>query len=1165
MALRLVLGRAGSGKTTYCIQEIEQKLIEDPMGPPIIYLVPEQMTFQSEYKLIQRRGVQGMIRAQVFSFTRLAWRVLQEAGGLARTHLNQTGIHMFLVKVVEKEKGRLKVFADSADTSGFIAQLEELLTEFKRYNISPDLLRKKREELFSPGDGIPPQDRLMADKLHDFDLIYRRFEEELAGHYIHGEDYLKLLAEKIPEVDWLHQAEVYVDGFHSFSPQERLVLQKLMATVHRLTLTLTLDRVPRREPEPLDLFYLTGKTCRQVLELAQEADCEILKPVILEGGARFLHEDLAHLEKHYERPWSPLKEWGHIRLVAGVNRRAEVEHIAREMIRLVRDEGYRWRDMAVFIRNQEDYQPLLETVFADYAIPLFLDYKRPMLHHPLVELIRSSLEVIQDNWRHEAVIRCLKTELLFPLDTDKSAWREGVDRLENVALAYGIQGSRWYQPDPWRYRSKATLDEGEERQTERERQVEEEINRLRQLLLSPLVKLSREMGKSGTVREKCVALYLFLENLKIPQKLEQLREEALKRGDLTGAREHDQVWQAVINLLEQMVEFTGEERLSLDLFTKMMEAGLESLRFAQVPPAMDQVLVASVEHSRLTDIKCTFLLGANEGCLPAKPKEKGILSDQERERMAQEGVELALTGREQLLHEQFLIYLALASPSERLYVSYALADEEGETLLPSMVIKRLKDLFPGLTEEVADGEPLAGDEEKQLALITRPGPSLSSLTLALQTARRGDPIPSLWWDVYNWFVSQPDWKSRVEKVLSSLFYRNRAENLTPELSRSLYGTSLRLSVSRMEKFQACPFSHFAAYGLKLKRRQVYRLEAPDVGQLFHAALNKIAFRLAKEGRLWSQLSREECFRLAREAVEELAPAIQREILYSTSRYRYMKTKLQNVVGQAAHILGEQAKRSGFSPVGLELEFGPRGPLPPLTVNLDKGVKVDVVGRIDRVDKAQGSQGTLLRVIDYKSSGKNLNLNEVYHGLTLQLLIYLDVVLTHSEKWLGSPAEPAGILYFHVHNPLVQAKGKLAPEKIEQELLKKFKMRGLLIADPEVVQLMDTQLQRGSSPIVPAGLKKDGTFDKWSSVVSREDFERVRRFARRKVMQISQRLTAGDVTIGPYKYQNQTPCKWCEYRPVCQFDPLMEANAFQILSARKKDEILEAIRREGEEG
>lgn len=1165
MALQLVIGRAGSGKTTYCLEEIEGKLKEDPKGPPIIYLVPEQMTFQSEYKLIRRGTVKGMIRAQVFSFTRLAWRLLQEVGGLARTHLNRTGLHMLLVKVVEKERERLKVFAESAETSGFIAQLEELLTEFKRYNVSHHLLRKKQEELLTR-DALAPQERLLADKLHDFDLIYRRFEEELAGHYLHGEDYLKLLVEKIPEVDWLHRTEVYVDGFHSFSPQERLVLQKLMATVRRLTLTLTLDKIPPNPPDSLDLFYLTGKTYHQVLALAREVDCEVLKPVLLEGGVRYLHQDLAHLEKHFERrPWSSLRECDHIRLVVGVNRRAEVEQIAREMIRLVRDEGYRWRDMAIFIRNPDDYQPLLETVLADYGIPLFLDYKRPMLHHPLVELIRSSLEVIRNNWRHDAVIRCLKTELLFPVDGDKHAWREGVDRLENVALAYGIQGSRWYQPEPWQYRSKATLDEGGREQTERERKLEEEINRLRQLLLSPLVKLSRQMEKSGTVREKCTAIYHFLEDLQIPRKLERLREEAIKRGDLTGAREHDQVWPAVINLLEQMVELTGEERLSLELFNKMMETGLESLRFAQVPPAMDQVLVAHVEHSRLTDIKCTFLLGANEGILPAKPKEKGILSDQEREWMAQEGVELALTGREQLLHEQFLIYLALSSPSERLYISYALADEEGNPLLPSMVIKRVKDLFPGLKEALADGEPLTGDEEKELALITRPVPTLSSLALALQGAKRGEPIAPLWWDVYNWFVTHPDWQMQAGKVLSSLFYRNQAEPLTPELSQALFGTDLRLSVSRMEKFQACPFSHFAAYGLKLKRRQVYRLEAPDVGQLFHAALNKIASRLVEEGRLWSQLSREECFRLAREAVEELAPVIQREILYSTSRYQYMKTKLQNVVGQAAHILGEQAKRSGFSPVGLELEFGPRGPLPPLTFHLDKGIKVEVVGRIDRVDKAQSSQGTLLRIIDYKSSGKNLNLNEVYFGLTLQLLIYLDVVLTHAEKWLGSPAEPAGVLYFHIHNPFVQAKTKLAQEKIEQELLKKFKMKGLLLAEPEAIRLMDTQLEKGRSPVVPAGLKKDGTLDGRSSVVSREDFEKLRRFARAKVVQIGRRLTEGDVAIGPYKFQEQTPCQWCEYRPLCQFDPLLEGNAYQIIPARKKDEILDVIRREGEKG
>ncbi|GGK28287.1 ATP-dependent helicase/deoxyribonuclease subunit B [Caldalkalibacillus thermarum] len=1160
----MILGRAGSGKTTFCLEEIKGKLLEDPAGSPIIYLVPEQMTFQSEYKLIRSKAVKGMIRAQVYSFTRLAWRVLQETGGLARYHLKQTGIHMLLRKIVAHEQERLHIFAKSAKTSGFIQQLEELLTEFKRYTITPELLEAQRETLLAKEE-LAPHEVALADKLHDLYLIFKRLEAELRGRYVDSEDYLRLLAENVPRAAGLQQAEIYVDGFHSFTPQERLVLKALMGTARRVTVALTLDKVRTEVPDELDLFHMTGTTCCQLLDAARETDCEVETPVVLPAGSRFVNPALAHVEAHYDsRPAVPFTGRERVEVLAAVNRRAEVEGIAREILRLVRDEHYRWRDFAVLIRNQEDYYPLIETIFEDYGIPVFQDHKRSMLNHPLIELIRSSLDIIHGNWRYEAVFRCLKTELLFPVNTDRLAMREAVDRLENVALAYGIQGERWYRDEQWRYRLKAMLGEQGGPQKEEERQLEEELNRLRFMLVEPLRKLEQEMAQAVTIRQRCGALYRFLAELDVPRKIEILRDEAVEHGELDKAREHDQVWDAVVDLLDQMVEVTGEEPLSFDLFRQMMETGLESMRFAIVPPAMDQVLVANMEHSRFSDVKCTFILGVNDGIIPAKPQEKGIISEEEREWLTGRGIELASGSRKQLLDEQFLIYLALASPSERLYLSYPLADEEGQSLLPSVLIKRMRDLFPDLEETLILNEPNEEGEQKQLTYVNHPSKTLSYLASELQAWKRGYPVHPLWWDVYNWYMADPEWHKQARRVLDSLFYRNEARQLSKEVSRSLYGSRLLLSVSRMEKFQSCPFSQFAAYGLKLGQRQIYRLDAPDIGQLFHAALKMMADELREKGVNWASLDREQCEELAKEAVERLAPVIQREILFSSNRYQYMKGKLQKVVGRASFILSEHARRSGFSPVGLEVGFGPQETLPPLRFTLKNGITLEVIGRIDRVDKADSSKGTLLRIIDYKSSHKTLNLAEVFFGLALQMLAYLDVVLTHAQTWLGTEALPAGVLYFHVHNPLVQAQGRLLRDEIEQELFKKFKMKGLLLADTEVVQLMDTTLTRGYSEIIPVALKKDGSFYSNSSVISREDFEHVRAFIRRKITEIGERLTEGEIGIHPYKLKQNTPCTWCEYRPLCQFDPSLEANQYRILVPEKGDDILNKIRSEGGE-
>ncbi len=1151
------------------------------MGPPVIYLVPEQMTFQSEMKLLRTKRLQGLIRVQIYSFSRLAWRILQETGGLTRQHLNRTGIHMLLRKIVEHEKSRLRLFSTAADTAGFIQQLEEMMTELRRYAVTTDLLRARREELLGR-EAMRAQDVILADKLHDLSLILDRLETHLEGKYLDSEDVLRLLAERVPFSSELRDAEVYIDGFHSFTPQELAVVRRLLSTVHRVTLALTLDWVPEQdEPlDPLHLFYETAKTCQQIRRTAEEMGCAMEEPLLLSGGRRFVTPELAHIERVYEvYPAVPFTvdaqkgpadhQQGGLQLLQAVNRRAEVEGVAREILHLVRDRGYRFRDVAILVRNSQDYHDLIETIFEDYGIPVFMDQKRSMLNHPLIELLRSALEVIHGNWRYEAVFRCLKTELLFPAqhlaDGRRASLRDQVDRLENYVLAHGIQGQRWFQSESWKLRPSFAEAAKETRKTPEaageapENEQEEVFAGLRQLLITPLRHLQQRLEHASTIREKCTQLYLFLEEQEIPRKMEQLREEALAAGELERAREHDQVWGAVAELLEQMVEMLGEESLSLDLFRKLLETGMESMQFSLVPPALDQVLMAQVERSRVSDVKCAFILGANEGALPARPKEDGMLSEEEREWLQEQGMELAPGSRRQLLGEQFLIYLALTRPAELLVVSYPLADEAGDALLPSVVVRRLKEWFPRLREKLLVSAPHEAPPESQLDFVAHPSPALSYLTARLQEWRRGYPLEPLWWDVYNWTIRHPDWAPRARRLMASLFYRNEARPLPQEQSLALYGKHLRLSVSRMERFQSCPFMHFAAYGLRLKERPLFRLEAPDIGQLFHAALKEMTDRLRAQGIDWDELSRAECESLAAETVERLAPEIGREILLSSNRYHYMKRKLARIVGQAAVILSEHAKASGFSPVGLEVGFGPGESLPPLRFSLPNGVTLELVGRIDRVDKAVGEQGLLVRIIDYKSSQQELRLDELYYGLAWQMLVYLDVALTYARDWLGSDAQPAGVLYFHVHHPLIRSERELSAEELEAELLKRFRMRGLLLAEPKVAQLMDQTLKTGYSRIIPVALKKDGSFYSSSSVISRQDFEQLRTYVRAEICRIGERLLSGENGIQPFRLRQKTACAFCPYRPVCQFDPTLEGNAYRMLKREKSEDILNRIR------
>ncbi len=1166
MPVNFLIGRSGSGKTTKIWESVSASLEQEPLGMPIIVLVPEQGSFGAERGLLSAGNAKGSIRAQTLSFSRLAYRVKQETGGSASLPISEEGKKMLIYRIINRRKEELKLFGASADRPGFVERLSQLHTEMKRCCLGAADLDEQLSRMRNTIGGSP----ILVGKLDDLHIVFSDLEQEMSRLYIDEEDRLAELAEHIPESAYIRGAEIWVDGFHGFTPQEFVVLRELMLCAAKLTVSLTLDRTyPQGEqPYELELFHPAAVTYIKLRGIAEELGVEIWDellsaPVLPRFAASPV---LAHLEQGYDRRtrWhgddAQIAEA--ISIGAAVSRRAEVEGALREMIRLARDEGAKYSEMAVFMRNIGDYEQLVIPLFQDYGIPFFLDQKVNELHHPLIEFIRSALDVVRRRWRYEDVFRCVKTDLLLPLD--HSLTREDMDVLENYVLACGIQGYRWTDGRSWRGIPSLSMEGG--------RGVDEHLlltmERCRAAITGPLFAFEKRVKKSRSGLELCTAVYSLLQETDTARKLEAMSAKSLEQGQPEAAREHSQLWSAALDLLDQIVEMMGNERLEFDVFAGVLETGLAELKMGLVPPALDQVLIGNMDRTRTSGVKYAFLLGFNEGVVPAQFKEDGILSEGERSVLENAGMELAPGSSRKLLDERFLIYNALTTASRRLWVSYASADEEGKPLLPSEVIRHLHKMFPSAQEHSLVGFPLAGlnaetGDSLHMGFVAQPEQTLRMLIMQLRQWRQGVEIPELWWDVYNWFTANEERKPQLERLLGSLFYRNDGIKLKRGTSLRLYGgTTLRGSVSRMEKFVGCAFSHFASYGLRLRERQLYKLQAPDIGQLFHAALSDMAKRLQNEGRGWGSMTPEECRREAGETVDRLSPMLQGEILLSSKRYGYISRKLKNIVGRATVILGEHARRGSFEPIGLELDFGPGKDLPPLRITLPNGCVMEVVGRIDRVDMAEGANGILLRVIDYKSSQKDLKLHEVYYGLSLQMLTYLDVLLTYSEQWLGRPALPAGTLYFHVHDPLLTSPNGLNREQAEQELLKRFKMKGLLTADREIVSLMDTSLDKGYSSIVPVAVKSDGSFYSSASVATPEQWGHLLSSVRSTITDIGTRITEGDVEIQPYRIQQETACTFCSYRPVCQFDEAVEGNDYNNLGKPGKDIIWDLLSRKG---
>ncbi|MCL5038999.1 MAG: PD-(D/E)XK nuclease family protein, partial [Firmicutes bacterium] len=1199
-----------------------------------ILLVPEQATLQVERELIRTPDLPGFFRAQVLSFRRLAWRVFQESGGFARPHLSELGKRMALRALLERRKGELTLFGPLAGQPGFTEKLGHTMAELRVYQIKPGQLQKALEGLRVSGQG----ETTLGRKLHDLGLLYQALEDFLAGRYLDPDDYLTLLAERLSTAQFIRGAEIWADGFTGFTPQEEGVLKALLGSASRVNLTLTLDpaTVGLALPET-DLFHATAQTYRRVLSLAAEAGASLeavvrlprenmsparktgagltsgagkassflgdgLGPGRRYGGStsgeekapslpRFVAApDLAHLEAWFGR-WPVRPYQGPVtgvKLVAAANLRAEVEAAARECIRLARDEGIRWREMAILARDLESYHDLVVNVFRDYDIPFFIDRRRPIAHHPLLELLRSALEVVREDWSYDSIFRYLKTDLV-PVS------REAVDQLENYVLEHGLRGRReWLKPDPWRYQRRLSLEEGLGANLAAGDDLASpppelrKIDGIRQRATRALARFYDTVAGQDppapasppdlTVRYLTEALFNLLIDLKVPRTLETWRRQAEVAGDLDAAQEHEQVWNGLVAVLNQLVEAAGDEVLSLEEYARVLEAGLEGLRLGLIPPSLDQVEVGSLDRSRQPEIQVAFVLGVGEGVLPARLQEDEIFSDAEREELQDRGLELATTSRLRLLHEQFLAYQALTRASRYLWVSYPLADEEGEALSPSPLVRWLKQVLPGLKESNEGLEIPRG--EKGLDFLNNERQAVAQLLMVLGegVAERTADL-ALWREVYRWVTQNPERVTRWGLLLRGISNQSPERRLPRELVAGLYQKPLQASVSRLETFAACPFQHLSTHGLRLRERALYQVDYPSMGQFYHAALRLFVEELQRNGEDWARISDDRVQEILQKVVAELTPSLKSGILASTSRYVYLKRRLLRALTRSLEVLKEHARRGGFQPYAVEVTFGQEARLPGLQVNLGDGRTVFLEGRIDRIDAAWFKGRLYLRIIDYKSSKTELKLESLYHGLSLQLWLYLRVILealpvgaaglAQSAKpglWpegpqdlivpskTGSGVLPAGLLYFAVRDPLLLLPGPVIQER-ELTTLRRKKMRvtGLLLADPEVIRMMDGEVDRNPD-LLPVQIKRDGTFYKGSLVATEEQFQQLAELAWERARQMIAEMLDGEVARRPYRQGQKTACAFCPYRGVCRFDPRLPGNTYRQLTPLSQEEM-----------
>ncbi len=1151
MSLQFILGSSGAGKSHCLYQEIIEKAINN-RDTNYIVIVPEQFTLQTQKDLVTMHPDHSIMNIDILSFMRLAYRVFEETNTKQGLVLEDTGKSMVLRKVIAAKKDELLLFQNNVHRNGFISELKSFLSELYQYSIGP----KELENMIEKVKNKP----MLSGKLQDMLVIYRGFQEFLSDKYIAAEELLELLCQVIDESKIVANSVICFDGFTGFTPIQYKLVQKLMVLAKKVLITVTIDD---RESvndigEEFQLFHMSKKTIAKLSELAAEVEVKVEPHYYVSKGQvpyRFRQsKELAALEHNLFRyPYEVYKEeMKDIRLLTTTDADGEVDYTIKEIMHLIQEDGYRYKDIAVVTGDLTTYGTKLIKEFEKVRIPSFLDLKKDILANPLVKLVRSVLEIFYTDYTYESVFRLLRNDLI---DIEK----QQVDILENYVLAVGIRGKNaWKKEWKRKYRGKGEVNL-------------EELNDLRQRIfdmLTPLLECVKE--SEGSIEDMTKALYEFLVSNQVEQKIKAYEQYFEANGEPLLAKEYRQIYGIVMDLFDKLVELLGEERVTCKEFKELLESGFREAKVGLIPPGIDQIVIGDIERTRLKDIRALFLLGVNDGIIPRVSGQGGIVNDMERNLLLKEDVVMAPTRRQNSYTEQFYLYLNLTKPREKLYILYSKVgssgNNNGKAIRQSYLISKILKVFPKLvTEDIS----LHTYEDCMQSLLGA-DKGLEYLIHGLREYK--EDMSPLWLELFSWYKRQERYDSLIELLLEGALYEKRELNISKAVAKALYGENLSNSVTRLEKYAACAYAHFLKYGLELSQRVTYELEMPDIGNLFHSSMELFAKKLHDSSYHWTNVPIEIQEQYTIEAVEEVTRNYNNQILYSSKRYEYLIKRVERITKRTVWALCEQVKSGDFIPQGFELKFSRLDHINAVNVGLKDGSVMNLKGQIDRLDVAEKESEVYLRIVDYKSGKTSLDMSKVYYGLQLQLVVYLKASLElqeqlHPEKIVI----PAGIFYYNIDDPIVEKKG--SKEEVAQQMMDKLRLNGYVNEDSKVITAMDHSfmdeeepLKAGvSSLVIPVGTKSNGEIKKTSKTVSKAGLNHICQFAMGKVKQFGNEIIDGRVELDPYKMGNYTACDYCEYGSVCDFDAKLPGSNYRRLFAMDTEDVFRLFRENVKEG
>lgn len=1179
MTLKFITGAGNINHQAAMIQTALEWLKEPDYE--VFFLVPNYNKFERELEILsslkQAIGKThfSTIRSQVYSFHRLAWYFLQRTGQLGKQPITEAGALLLMRKVLIKCEPELLLYRSEIGQSGFIMQLLDLYQEFQLGNID-------FEQLVIPeGDTaieVTNRERNFQMKLRELQIIFNAYESELHARELQVEQPLPLLTNYLNHLaeDSLKKTLFIVSGFSNFSAQEHGLLQSLMSKSN-LCIDLLID-TPHEQTEVLDLFF-DGKETYQHLKSAAQAQQipvyfdqkgEKLTEVtpsyhVLEAYWRNSHvqnQTIEHSVDDFLEIWQAQTPIEELRQIA-----VEIKRLMVQSHKTNRPLAY--RDIQLVTLNPKVYYPLIPVIFKEMGLPYYLDETKQMDQHPLIEFIDSLLALPKYHYRLKDIFRFLRSELYIPKDWDdaeqsweqnRNRFRNQVDLTENVALAHQFQGQTWLKKEDWQL----IAYDFEASQLEDTRLLTETTNQVRRSFARDIGTFFATFKNQETIKDAVICFYQFLIEMGIEQQLIYWRNQEIERGQLESARNHEQTWDALMEILDQFVEIYGEERFEFQLFTEMLMSGLANLQFGKIPTAIDQIKINPLDLARPLQSKVTFAIGLDEGSFPRKVENATLLSSDERlflNTYLTEEQYIRDHTQETIRKEPFVAYNVFLSASHKLYLSYAINHDEQQNIQASPYLKRLIQ-WAGLKEQKRQSLKLESTLTQHIGSYRGLVRQLNNLHRQSQDAH---VELSKSWRILQEALLQSDYHTLAKKVLASQAKKNIPQNMSSEVAKDLYGKDIYTSVSRMETFYQCEYKYFVNFGLRLKERDIYGLNPLVTGELFHEALDRFLSLVIQQNQDLTQLSEAEKRAFVDQVLQEIFGLKQYHLLDASPRMHFIRHQLAKTIQRVTWAIHQQSGKSLLQPRKTEVLFGQVGQnkgIQGLTLPLGADSHLYVRGKIDRIDTAEMEENLWLSVVDYKSSSRKFDLTEAYFGLAMQLITYLDVALTNAIQ-TSEPTKqvkPAGAYYFHVHNPL------LDPSKgTEEERLKAYQFDGLFVDDEELFPIYDQSLEPSTGSLVfPIKKNKDDIASKRTKndarFYSEEEITLLRKHNQEKLMQGGQRILSGEISLNPYYKvkDKKRACQYCPFRTVCNFDVMLAENQYRRMDNLKKEEIIKKM-------